>query len=82
MDEIKNGCKEFVKTAVSKFKELKDQAEIGKCIRSIVIATGVGFSIHTLVKGGINYNDKLQIGTNKPSKNSDFMDQLSKMVKK
>ena len=49
---------------VEKIKELKDQKEIGKCIRTGIIGSTVFGITHVICKnGGINYNGKLLIGT-------------------
>lgn len=51
---------------VEKIKELKDQSEIGKCIRTATISGAVLSATYIICKnGGINYNDKLLIGCSK-----------------
>lgn len=51
---------------IDKFKELKDQTEIGKCIRTgMVSGTIIGVSYIICKNGGINYNNKLFIGCSK-----------------
>lgn len=62
MLDIKKDCKEIFDTALVKFKELKDQKEIGKCIRALIVTSGIGYAINLVIKnGGINYNNKLFI---------------------
>ena len=63
MVDLKNACKEFINTAVAKFKDLKDPQEIGKCIRTLFVTGCIGYSVSTVIKnGGINYKNKLMIG--------------------
>lgn len=51
---------------IDKFKELNDQNEIGKCIRTAMIScTTLGVTYIICRNGGINYNDKLLIGCSK-----------------
>lgn len=64
--------KEFITNigdvVLEKFKELKDQTEIGKCIRTGMISgTALGVTYIICKNGGINYNDKLFIGCSKKS---------------
>lgn len=49
---------------IEKTKELKDPVEIGKCLRTYIVASAFVGSTYIICKnGGINYNNKLLIGT-------------------
>ena len=56
-------------TLVDKLNSLNEPSELGKCIRTVIRVTGAGFITYVICKnGGINYKNKLFIGTTEKEK--------------